>query len=107
MDNNSTKTSRKTSILSVGDSFKDYVLFEVYPKYVIFTKGDKEYKLSLDGNNYEQKISKSKMVYTASNITQTQQVATTVSSQSNIQSQDIEIGDNNSYEVKQTLIQHQ
>lgn len=41
------KSSKKTEILSVGDSFKDYKLKAIFAKYVIFTKFGKEYKLQL------------------------------------------------------------
>lgn len=39
--------SKKTHILSVGESFKNFKLIKVYLNYVIFSKNRKEYKLSL------------------------------------------------------------
>lgn len=39
--------SKKTHILSVGESFKNYMLKKVYVNYVLFSKNNKEYKLSL------------------------------------------------------------
>jgi len=56
----SEKSSSKTHMLSINESFKDYVLKLVHPKYVIFTKGDKEYKLSLIDENTKQKYTISK-----------------------------------------------
>ncbi|MEA3290251.1 MAG: hypothetical protein U9Q04_08755 [Campylobacterota bacterium] len=43
----SEKSASVTHILSVGESFKKYTLKSVYPKYVIFEKNSKEYKLTL------------------------------------------------------------
>jgi len=40
------KASKKTHTLGIGDSFKNYKLLKIYPSYVIFKKGSKEYKLS-------------------------------------------------------------
>ena len=41
------KSSSKTHILGIGESFKNYTLKSVYVKYVIFTNGSREYKLEL------------------------------------------------------------
>ncbi|MEA3352812.1 MAG: hypothetical protein U9Q33_03205 [Campylobacterota bacterium] len=41
------KKSSQTFILSVGESFKNYKLKAVYPKYAIFQKGSKEYRLDM------------------------------------------------------------
>ncbi len=42
------KSSSQTHILSIGDNFKEYKLKSIFTTYVIFTKGNKEYKLSLN-----------------------------------------------------------
>lgn len=43
----SEKGSSATHMLSISDQFKNYTLKEIYPSYVIFEKGSKEYKLTL------------------------------------------------------------
>jgi general secretion pathway protein C len=43
--------SNKTSILSIGDNFKGFVLKYIFIKYVIFEKNNVEYKLLLNNKN--------------------------------------------------------
>lgn len=52
----SEKSSTKTHMLEVLDSFKNYTLKSVYKKYVIFEKNSKEYKLSIDDEKNIQDI---------------------------------------------------
>ncbi len=47
------KGASKTYILSINESFKGYKLKKIFPKYVIFTKNHKEYKVTLLHNNKE------------------------------------------------------
>jgi general secretion pathway protein C len=41
------RSKSKTEILGIGDNFKNFILESVFPTYVVFSKGEKEYKLSL------------------------------------------------------------
>ena len=38
---------KQTQILSLNEKFKGYTLYKIYAKYVVFTKANKEYKLSI------------------------------------------------------------
>ena len=49
------RSSSNTHILSVGESFKNYTLKKVFKDYVIFSKNNKEYKLSM--LNVKEKVS--------------------------------------------------
>ena len=45
------KGKNKTNILSINEKFKGYTLYKIFPKYVIFTKYAKEFKLTLLQND--------------------------------------------------------
>jgi len=56
----SENASQKTTLLSVGDKFKKYLLKEVYPNYVIFEKNSQEFKLLLEKKDKTKAIFESK-----------------------------------------------
>jgi type II secretion system protein C len=50
------KNKSETLVLSSDESFKDYLLTKVYQNYVIFTKNNKEYKVSMGVNKNDVKF---------------------------------------------------
>jgi len=65
------KNKNDTIILSKDESFKSYLLQDVYKTYVVFTKNDKEYKLSIN----DEKQSKYKVIKEDETITTTQEIS--------------------------------
>jgi type II secretion system protein C len=51
------KKSKETYILSVGEKFKEYTLFSIFPNYVIFKKNNNNYKLMINEENNKAEFS--------------------------------------------------